>query len=77
MGIYKEAGFNRLAKLIAIVAFFLTFATLLIILSGVNGDVAFIIIPIISLFGAAGAFIFTRLVYWVIDGFKKNDDKNE
>jgi len=74
MSIYKQKGFNRLAKLIAIMSFFITYIILYVMSYNLDNEEVFVVFPIVSLLCSVGAFVFTRLVYWVIDGFKDSED---
>jgi len=76
MKMYQKSGFNRLAKLIAVLGFAVTYITLIVIESRVSEKEAFIVFPIVSIIGALAAFIVTRLVYWVVDGFNESKDES-
>ena len=76
MKMYQKPGFNRLAKMIAILGFIATYITLIVFEGSVNGEEAFIVFPIVSIIAALGAFVLTRLVYWVVDGFSQSNDKS-
>jgi len=73
MSLYKEQGYRRLAVLIAIIAFIVTYTALCMNEYRVQPEEAFIGFPIVSVLTAGGAFILTRIIYWVIDGFKSKD----
>lgn len=77
MKMYQKTGFNRLAKLIALLGFVVTFITLLVEARSVSDDQLFIAFPIASIIGALCAFLLTRLVYWVIDGFTQSKNTNK
>ncbi len=67
MKMYEQAGYNRLAKLIAMLSFPVSLVALIAINEGSwSTDEV-----IVSAMAIPVAFIVTRLVYWVIDGFKK------
>jgi len=72
MKLYQHEGYKRLSIFIAIVGFICTYITLFND-SGPAKEV-FIISPIVSIIGAVGIYIFTRIVYWVIDGFRKKEN---
>jgi hypothetical protein len=75
MKLYQHEGYKRLSILIAIVGFICTYILLINNETGyVSAVLAFIGFPIISAIVAAGIYIFTRTVYWVIDGFRKQED---
>ena len=75
MKMYQNLGFNRLAKLIALLVFVATYTVLIVQAYSINEEQAFIVFPIVSIIGALGAFLLTRLVYWVIDGFIESKDE--
>jgi hypothetical protein len=64
MGLYQQPGYKRLAIGIPVVVFLVFF-----IVSGAIGD-EFIYSLSGSVVGAILAYALTRLVYWVVDGFK-------
>jgi len=76
MKIYQKPGFNRLAKLITVLGFFVTYITLIVTEYGVNEEEAFIEFPILSIIVALVVFLVTRLVYWVFDGFLESKDES-
>lgn len=75
MKMYQKSGFNRLAKLIAVLGFSVTYITLIIIAPRVGEEEALIVFPIVSIGGAIAAFLVTRSVYWVVDGFNESKDE--
>lgn len=75
MKLYQHEGYKRLSILIAIVGFICTYILFINDESGyVTATLAFIAFPIVSAIVAVGIYIFTRIVYWVIDGFRKQED---
>jgi hypothetical protein len=66
MGLYNQAGYERLAIGISVVIFVLVF-----LLSAANND-EFAYSLIGSVVSALIAYALTRLVYWIIDGFKSH-----
>lgn len=73
MGIYNKQGYRRLAILIAIITFIATYTILVMTTYSVDEADMFVVIPIVSSLWAAGVFVLTRIVYWVIDGFISKD----
>lgn len=74
----KKEGFRRLAILIAAGSFFVTYLILWIVEESggrVSEEEAFIQFPIVSIIVAGIIWGFTKGVYWVIDGFRKQNDK--
>ncbi len=75
MGLYQKQGFKRLSGLIAflgfVITYIITYSILLICEKYFEWwelfDIRLIFIPLL---GAYCAFIITRAVYWVIDGFQ-------
>ena len=76
MKMYQKTGFNRLSKLIALLGFVVTYIILLVEEHSISPSEAFIEFPIASIIGALCAFLLTRLVYWVIDGFTQSKDSS-
>lgn len=74
MGMYQKEGFNRLAKLIALLGFIAAYTVLFITGGRLYLHIIFIAYPVISSLYALGFFVCTRLIYWVIDGFKASKD---
>jgi len=77
MKLREQLGYKRLAILITFGSFALTYIFLIINEKRVSGDEAFIEFPIQSAIIALVTFIFVRATYWVIDGFKKNQESSE
>jgi len=69
MKLYQHEGYKRLSILIAIVGFICTYIVLFD--DREPATTVFIIFPIVSAIVAVGIYIFTRSVYWVIDGFRQ------
>ena len=73
MKTYEQEGYNRLAKLLSIIAFIVTFIILSATIRRLQPEHIFIAFPIASILVAALVFFITRIIYWVIDGFKKEN----
>ena len=75
MKLYDHTGYKRLTFLIAIVGFIFMY----IILVKYNRRAAelevFIIFPIISALTALLIYALTRIIYWVVDGFRSEKEK--
>jgi len=80
MKLNDRVGFKRLARLMAILTFFVIYIILYSNERIVSGEEALIQFPIISLIVAISVYILIRSIYWVADGFlasKKNDNENK
>ncbi len=81
MKLKDHLGFRRLAVLLSIVSFFVAYILLLRNekhqdwIHGFNTDIydVCIKIPIIAIIISVAIFVFVRIVYWVIDGFRKQE----
>ncbi len=69
----KKEGYRRLAVLVSIGSFFVTYLILFITEKYVSSKEAIIEFPIISLAVSVVLFFGIRLIPWVNDGFKSND----
>lgn len=75
MKLKDQPGFKRLEAFITFAGFGLTYIYLVVNERRVSQEEAFLVFPIISALIALIAFVFVRGLYWVIDGFgKQNDD---
>ena len=77
MKLKEQLGYKRLAILITVGSFVLTYILLVINEKRVSPGDALIAFPIQSALIALITFLFVRATYWVIDGFKKDKKFSE
>ncbi len=71
MKLKDHPGFKRLAVLITFASFVITYILLIIVERGVSDEEALIEFPIIAALIALTTYVFVRITYWVVDGFRK------
>ena len=70
---YDQVGFKRLAILITVVAFVIAYLYIYQTQLAPSAVDALFWIPWMSALVAGATYLFIRAVYWVIDGFRKED----
>ena len=73
MKLKNHPGFKRLTVLITFASFVITYILLFINGGSVSEDEVFIVFPIVSVLIALITFVFVRITYWVVDGFRKEE----
>jgi hypothetical protein len=72
MKLKNHPGFKRLTVLITLASFIITY--ILLFVDGYYGErEIFFEFPIAAALIAIVTFIFVRIIYWVIDGFRKEE----
>ena len=71
MKLKDHPGFKRLAVLITLASFVITYTFLIVIERYIDPEEAFVEFPIIAVLIALVTFVFVRITYWVVDGFRK------
>lgn len=64
-------GFKRLSFFIPFMLFVISYVSLMLNEQSIDGEEAFIGFPIISGLIALFCYIIMRIIYWVVDGFRK------
>jgi len=73
MKLLDNPGFKRLVVLITLISFVITYILLFVNERRVSNQEAFAEFPIIAGIIALIAFVFVRITYWVVDGFRKEE----
>ena len=73
MKLKDHPGFKRLAVLITLASFVITYILLIVNERSVSEEEAFIEFPIVAVLIALITFVFVRITYWVVDGFRKEE----
>jgi len=73
MKLKDQTGFKRLALLVTLLSFVVTYIFLILNEGRVSDDEFLLEFPIIALLISLFTYILVRITYWVIDGFSKTD----
>ena len=77
MKLKEHLGFKRLGTMITFISFVVAYIYMAVNERSVSVDEAFIEFPIISALFALITYILIRGSYWVIDGFRKQNNDNK
>jgi hypothetical protein len=75
MKLKDHKGFKRLAVLIALIIAVVTYILLIVNEGNPSDELIFIGFPFAAILISLGTYIFIRIIYWVIDGFRMNSNK--